>query len=79
MKELTLKDLETLKKKIEETHPDIKYDDIKSVCNAVEKTQKALKDIETWFDYLSAFQGENLIYGQTLESASENWNTMYDA
>lgn len=41
-------------------------DELISVC----------KDWVAWFDYCAGFQKESLIVGQTLESASENWNNM---
>lgn len=38
----------------------------------------AAKEWIQWFDYLSAYQHENLVNGQTLEKASKNWQTMVD-
>lgn len=36
----------------------------------------AAKEWVQWFDYVSSYQHENLVSGQTLESASENWGNM---
>lgn len=37
---------------------------------------EACKDFVSWFDYVSEYQKANLITGQTLQSASENWENM---
>ena len=40
--------------------------------------EKPLKELSRQFEYFKAYQNENLVYGQTLESASENWSNMID-
>lgn len=51
---------------------------IKELDDALRIAKEALKDVVTWFDYISEYQYENLIHNQTLESASENWERMVD-
>lgn len=42
----------------------------------LEEIEKPLKELSMQFEYFKAYQNENLVYGQTLKTASENWNEM---
>lgn len=52
-------------------------DDARLIAAAPEMLA-ALKAIQEWFTDLKRRQHEQLVLGQTLETASENWETMWD-
>jgi hypothetical protein len=50
--------------------------ELTSLRSRNERLEQACKEWVQWFDYIQAHQHENLVNGQTLESASDNWNSM---
>lgn len=48
----------------------------KNLIAAAPELFKVCKEFVQWFDYISTYQHENLVNGQTLKTASNNWGLM---